>query len=51
LVQGAHLNFYWKFPIWSRRDANRADLSAENPHRRGARQRVNKFASGLIYHK
>jgi hypothetical protein len=24
---GAYLNFYWKFPIWSRRDASRADQS------------------------
>jgi hypothetical protein len=24
---GAYLNFYWKFPLWSRRDANRADQS------------------------
>jgi hypothetical protein len=27
LTPGAYLNFYWKFPIWSRRDANRADQS------------------------
>jgi hypothetical protein len=24
---GAYLNFYWKFPLWSKRDANRADQS------------------------
>jgi len=27
LTPGAYLDFYWKFPIWSRRDANRADQS------------------------
>lgn len=27
LTPGVYLNFYWKFPIWSRRDANRADQS------------------------
>jgi len=27
LTPGAYLNFYWKFPIWSRRDANRSDQS------------------------
>ncbi|HYL62538.1 MAG TPA: hypothetical protein VE077_07945 [Candidatus Methylomirabilis sp.] len=27
LTPGAYLNFYWKVPIWSRRDANRADQS------------------------
>ncbi|MBV8906626.1 MAG: hypothetical protein JOZ22_23540 [Acidobacteriia bacterium] len=27
LTPGAYLNFYWKFPIWSRRDANRLDQS------------------------
>jgi hypothetical protein len=26
-TRGAYLSFYWKFPIWSRRDANRADQS------------------------
>lgn len=27
LTSGAYLNFFWKFPIFSRRDANRADQS------------------------
>jgi len=27
ITPGAYLNLYWKFPIWSRRDANRADQS------------------------
>jgi hypothetical protein len=27
LVPGAYLNFFWKFPLWSRQDANRKDQS------------------------
>ena len=27
LTGGFYFNFYWKFPIWSRRDANRVDQS------------------------